>query len=118
MTDLEPLKKEAALRAVQLVQSGNRVGLGTGSAARYAIEEIGRKLKTGELTGIVGVSTASPINCVCLADRVSPHPINPPLCEWPPSLLAVSPDLSTQHPSSSRFCQLARICSQRYVYNC
>lgn len=57
-TDLEALKKEAAIRAVALVQSGNRVGLGTGSTAKYAIEEIGRKLAAGELTGIVGVATS------------------------------------------------------------
>ncbi|RJF71153.1 ribose 5-phosphate isomerase A [Deinococcus cavernae] len=56
--NLETLKKEAALRAVELVQSGDRVGLGTGSTAKYAIEEIGRRLKSGELTGIVGVSTS------------------------------------------------------------
>lgn len=58
MSDLEPLKKEAAIRAVQLVQSGMRVGLGTGSTAKYAIEEIGRKLATGELRNIVGVPTS------------------------------------------------------------
>lgn len=58
MADLEALKKEAALRAVQLVKSGMRVGLGTGSTAKYAIQEIGRKLAAGELTGIVGVATS------------------------------------------------------------
>ncbi|CAM3271469.1 ribose 5-phosphate isomerase A [Deinococcus saxicola] len=56
--DLEPLKKEAALRAVALIQSGMRVGLGTGSTARYAILEIGRRVQNGELTGIVGVATS------------------------------------------------------------
>lgn len=59
MSDLEALKKEAALRAAALVQSGQRVGLGTGSTAKYAIEEIGRKLAAGELTGIVGVATSN-----------------------------------------------------------
>ncbi|SEJ11439.1 ribose-5-phosphate isomerase [Deinococcus reticulitermitis] len=58
MSDLEALKKEAAVRAVALVQSGQRVGLGTGSTAKYAIEELGRKLAAGELSGIVGVSTS------------------------------------------------------------
>lgn len=58
MSDLEALKKEAALRAVALVQSGQRVGLGTGSTAKYAIEELGRKLSAGELTGVVGVATS------------------------------------------------------------
>lgn len=59
MSDLEALKKEAALRAVALVQSGQRVGLGTGSTAKYAIEELGRKLSSGELEGIVGVATSN-----------------------------------------------------------
>ncbi|WP_261663595.1 ribose 5-phosphate isomerase A [Deinococcus sp. Marseille-Q6407] len=59
MSDLEALKKEAALRAVALVESGQRVGLGTGSTAKYAIEELGRRLQAGELTGIVGVATSN-----------------------------------------------------------
>lgn len=57
--NLESLKKEAALKAVALVQSGQRVGLGTGSTAKYAIEELGRKLRDGELSGIVGVATSN-----------------------------------------------------------
>ncbi|ADY25864.1 Ribose-5-phosphate isomerase A [Deinococcus proteolyticus MRP] len=57
--NLEALKKEAALKAVALVQSGQRVGLGTGSTAKYAIEELGRKLRDGELSGIVGVATSN-----------------------------------------------------------
>jgi len=36
-------KKEAALRAVDQVKSGQRVGLGTGSTAAFAIEELGRR---------------------------------------------------------------------------
>lgn len=58
MSDLESLKREAALKAAALVQSGMRVGLGTGSTARYAIEEIGRRLQAGELEGVVGVATS------------------------------------------------------------
>ena len=58
-TNLEALKKEAALRAVALVESGQRVGLGTGSTAKYAIEELGRKLAAGELKDIVGVATSN-----------------------------------------------------------
>ena len=57
--NLEDLKKEAALRAVALVESGQRVGLGTGSTAKYAIEELGRKLAAGELTDIIGVATSN-----------------------------------------------------------
>ncbi|UBV43565.1 ribose 5-phosphate isomerase A [Deinococcus taeanensis] len=58
MSNLEGLKKEAAVRAVALVRSGDRVGLGTGSTAKYAIEEIGRRLQSGELSGVVGVATS------------------------------------------------------------
>jgi len=46
------------LRAVALVRSGTVVGLGTGSTAKYAIEEIGRKLAAGELHDVVGVATS------------------------------------------------------------
>lgn len=56
--DLEALKKEAAIRAVALVGSGMRVGLGTGSTAKYAIEEIGRRLAAGKLSGVTGVATS------------------------------------------------------------
>lgn len=55
---LESLKKEAAVRAAALVEGGMRVGLGTGSTAKHAIEELGRRLREGELAGIVGVATS------------------------------------------------------------
>jgi ribose 5-phosphate isomerase A len=42
-------KKEAAERAVQFVQSGMKVGLGTGSTAAFATRRIAALLKTGEL---------------------------------------------------------------------
>ncbi|GHF30769.1 ribose 5-phosphate isomerase A [Deinococcus metalli] len=56
--DLEALKKEAAVRATHLVRSGMRVGLGTGSTAKYAIEELARRIQAGELTDITGVATS------------------------------------------------------------
>jgi ribose 5-phosphate isomerase A len=56
--NLENLKAEAARRAVEYVKSGMRVGLGSGSTAKYAILEIARKLKTGELENITGVATS------------------------------------------------------------
>jgi ribose 5-phosphate isomerase A len=51
-------KRAAALKAVALVRSGMALGLGTGSTARFAVEEIGRRLRQGELKGIVGVPTS------------------------------------------------------------
>lgn len=56
--NLESLKAKAAKRAVEFVKSGMRVGLGTGSTSKYAILEIARKIKTGELENIVGVATS------------------------------------------------------------
>ncbi|MGI9036786.1 MAG: ribose 5-phosphate isomerase A, partial [Pyrinomonadaceae bacterium] len=56
--NLETLKAEAARRGVEFVKSGMRVGFGTGSTAKYAILEIARKIKTGELENIKGVATS------------------------------------------------------------
>ncbi len=77
MSDLEALKKEAALKAVALVRSGDRVGLGTGSTAKYAIEELGRKLASGELTGIVGVSTSEASEQLARQVGVPTEPLDP-----------------------------------------
>ena len=51
-------KHRAAARAVDLIQPGMVVGLGSGSTARLAIEEIGRRLVRGTLRDIRGVPTS------------------------------------------------------------
>jgi ribose 5-phosphate isomerase A len=51
-------KEEAAKRAVQFVQSGMKVGLGTGSTAIFATRHIAELLKTGELRDIVAFATS------------------------------------------------------------
>ncbi|GGM08907.1 ribose 5-phosphate isomerase A [Deinococcus aerophilus] len=81
MIDLEPLKKEAALRAAGLVESGMRVGLGTGSTAKYAIEEIGRRLATGELRGVVGVSTSEASTVLAREVGIPVEPLDPRLLD-------------------------------------
>ena len=45
--DLETLKKEAALQALELVEDNMRLGLGTGSTARYFVEGLGAKVENG-----------------------------------------------------------------------
>ncbi len=55
---LEQYKKEAAHAAASLVESGMVVGLGTGSTARYAILEIARRLREGEVRQVRGVPTS------------------------------------------------------------
>ncbi|EYB66724.1 ribose 5-phosphate isomerase [Deinococcus phoenicis] len=75
--DLEALKKEAALRAVALVRSGMRVGLGTGSTAKYAIEAIGERLASGDLQGVVGVATSDASEALARQVGIPVQPLDP-----------------------------------------
>ena len=51
-------KQEAATKAVAFVQSGMKVGLGTGSTAIFATWRIAELLKAGTLCDIVGFATS------------------------------------------------------------
>ncbi len=53
------LKRSAAERAVELVESGMRIGLGTGSTAAFAVEAIARRVREGTLRDLVGVPTSN-----------------------------------------------------------
>ena len=55
---LEDLKRAAAERAVDAVRSGMRLGLGTGSTARWVLLSLGRRLASGQLRDVVGVATS------------------------------------------------------------
>ncbi|PYE48961.1 ribose 5-phosphate isomerase A [Deinococcus yavapaiensis] len=70
MPHRKELKQEAAVRAAALVESGMRVGLGTGSTAKYAILELGRRLREGELTDIVGVPTSDASDTLARAQGI------------------------------------------------
>ncbi|MGF1498689.1 MAG: ribose-5-phosphate isomerase RpiA [Elainellaceae cyanobacterium] len=52
------MKQEVGRAAAQRVQSNSVVGLGTGSTTAYAIQFLGDRLKSGELTDIKGVTTS------------------------------------------------------------
>ncbi|MEM7009653.1 MAG: ribose-5-phosphate isomerase RpiA [Thermodesulfobacteriota bacterium] len=52
------LKKEAGISAVDFVESGMVLGLGTGSTTKFALEEIGTRLKQGRLTDIIGICSS------------------------------------------------------------
>ncbi|WP_102125095.1 ribose 5-phosphate isomerase A [Deinococcus planocerae] len=77
MPDLEALKEQAAVRAAQLVESGMRVGLGTGSTAKYAIQEIGRRLAAGEVGNIVGVATSEASEALARDLGLPVEPLDP-----------------------------------------
>ena len=58
ITNSERDKIRAARRAVKHVKSGMVLGLGTGSTARYVIEELGRMIQEGNLQDIRAVPTS------------------------------------------------------------
>ena len=74
----EALKRKAAARALEYVESGMVLGLGTGSTVAHLLDLLGQKLRSGELTDIVGIPTSvrtgregrqAGIDLVGLADR-------------------------------------------------
>ena len=58
MSDLQDRMKQAvAAAATEQIRSGMVVGRGSGSTAALMIQALGAKLKSGELTDVVGVTT-------------------------------------------------------------
>ncbi|KAG6396613.1 hypothetical protein SASPL_142767 [Salvia splendens] len=55
----DELKKIAAYKAVEHVQSGMVIGLGTGSTAKHAVDRIAELMKQGKLVDIVGIATST-----------------------------------------------------------
>jgi ribose 5-phosphate isomerase A len=58
LSEQDKLKKQAALGAVDMIKSGMIVGLGTGSTVRFALEDLGHKLKSGQLHDIAGIPSS------------------------------------------------------------
>jgi ribose 5-phosphate isomerase A len=54
--DLEARKRQAAAKALDYVEPGMRLGLGTGSTARYFVELLGERVRGG--LEVVGVATS------------------------------------------------------------
>jgi ribose 5-phosphate isomerase A len=54
----DDLKKLSAHKAVDFVEDGMVLGLGTGSTARFVVDRVGELIKTGELDNIIGVPTS------------------------------------------------------------
>lgn len=51
------LKQQAGIEAAKYVKNGMIVGLGTGSTAKYMVDEVGRRIKEENLS-IIGVTTS------------------------------------------------------------
>lgn len=59
MSDLQDRMKQAvATAATEQIKSGMVVGLGSGSTAALMIQALGAKLRSGELSDVVGVTTS------------------------------------------------------------
>jgi ribose 5-phosphate isomerase A len=54
----DELKRRAAQRAAEFIESGMVLGLGTGSTIRFALEIISEKIRDGELKDVVGVPSS------------------------------------------------------------
>ncbi|KAG2571128.1 probable ribose-5-phosphate isomerase 2 [Panicum virgatum] len=54
----DELKRVAAHRAVEFVEPGMTLGLGTGSTAAHALDHLGDLLRAGALPGVAGVPTS------------------------------------------------------------
>jgi ribose 5-phosphate isomerase A len=59
VTDRDDLKQAASERAVDWVESGMVVGLGTGSTTLFAIRRIGALVQSGELQNVLGIPTSN-----------------------------------------------------------
>lgn len=58
MAENDRIKQQAAYRALEEVQSGMCLGLGTGSTAAHFVHGLGEKLRSGALREICGVPTS------------------------------------------------------------
>ncbi|MDW7680797.1 MAG: hypothetical protein SCK70_09545, partial [bacterium] len=59
MNNTDIWKKNAALKAVEFVESGMIIGLGSGSTAMYALEQISNKIRSGELKSVIGIPSSN-----------------------------------------------------------
>ena len=55
----DELKAKTGQESVNYIKSGMIVGLGTGSTVRYMVDELGKRVQAGKLTGITGITTSS-----------------------------------------------------------
>jgi len=67
---LSEMKKEAAVFAVEFIRSGMYVGLGSGSTAIFAIEEIAQRLSKGEISDLFCVPSSEETKRIALSMNI------------------------------------------------
>jgi len=68
---LSEMKKNAAIFAVEYIQSGMSVGLGSGSTAIFAIEEIAQKLNKGEFSDLLCIPSSEETKRIALSLNIN-----------------------------------------------
>lgn len=58
MNEIERLKRQAAERAVEFIEDGMVLGLGSGSTVRHVLEILSERKKQGALRNVVGIATS------------------------------------------------------------
>ncbi len=58
MSRLDIWEKNAALKAVEFVESGMILGLGSGRTAVYALEQIGHNIRSGRVKSTIGIPSS------------------------------------------------------------
>ncbi len=58
MNEIERLKRQAAERAVEFIEDGMVLGLGSGSTVRHVLEILAERRKQGALRNVVGIPTS------------------------------------------------------------
>lgn len=77
---VDTLKKQAAVMAANMVESGMVIGLGHGSTAIHAVRRIAERIRQGELQNVVGIPASLHIESEAKALKIpltdfSTHPI-------------------------------------------
>lgn len=81
LSEIEQAKRLAGYKSIDnYVQSNMVVGLGTGSTAKYAVERLGAKLTSGELSNIIAIPTS-------IATEKQARQLNIPLGKTFPKLI-------------------------------
>jgi ribose 5-phosphate isomerase A len=70
-TKSDEAKKVVGYHSIdEFVKSGMVVGLGTGSTAKFAVERLGQKLKSGQLKGIIAIPTSEATKSQAMACQI------------------------------------------------
>src|SRR6266849_8776847 len=92
--DVEAQKRDASARAVELVQPGMRVGLGTGSTARHFVELLGARVRDGLAVVAVPTSEATRADAARLGIPLSNPDETPELDLTVDGADEIAPDLT------------------------